>query len=92
MFKSRNVSYLSAVCFMIAVIALLAAPVMAQTASTDPPPKILIKNVSIFNGTSQTLITRKDVVLVGNKIDKLIPAGSGGSVADTCPRGFPGIS
>ncbi len=39
---------------------------------------MLIKNVSIFNGTSEQLITGKDVVLVGNKIDKLVPAGSGG--------------
>ena len=51
----------------IAVIALLATPVMAQTASTDPPPKILIKNVSIFNGTAETLITGKDVVLIYSK-------------------------
>jgi len=38
----------------------------------------LITNVSIFNGTSDTLITGKDLVLKGNKIQKLIPAGSGG--------------
>ena len=63
----------------IAVIALLVAPVMAQTASTDSQQKILITNVSVFNGTSEKLITGKDVVLVGNKIDKIIPAGSGGS-------------
>ena len=36
----------------------------------------LIKNVSIFNGTSEKLITGKDVVLAGNKIDKLIKKGS----------------
>jgi imidazolonepropionase-like amidohydrolase len=35
----------------------------------------LIKNVSIFNGTSEKLIAGQDVVLVGNKIDKLIDAG-----------------
>ncbi len=36
----------------------------------------LIKNVNIFNGTSDTLITGKDVVLSGNKINKIIAAGS----------------
>jgi imidazolonepropionase-like amidohydrolase len=36
----------------------------------------LIKNVTIFNGTSKKLITGKDVVIVGNKIDKLIASGS----------------
>jgi len=46
------------------------------------PDKVLIKNVSIFNGTSAKLITGKDVVLVDNKIDKIIPAGSGGKKYD----------
>ena len=36
----------------------------------------LIKNVNIFDGTSEKLITGKDVVLTGNKIDKIIDAGS----------------
>ncbi len=35
----------------------------------------LIKNVSIFNGISDTLITGKDVVLEGNKIKTIIEAG-----------------
>ena len=35
----------------------------------------LIKNVNIFNGTSEELITGKDVVILGNKIDKIIDAG-----------------
>lgn len=36
---------------------------------------ILIKNVRIFNGTSEKLITNQDVVLVGNKIQKIINSG-----------------
>lgn len=36
----------------------------------------LIKNVNIFNGTSEKLITGKDVVVMGNKIQGIIPAGS----------------
>ena len=36
----------------------------------------LIKNVSIFTGESQELITGYDVVLEGHKIDSLIPSGS----------------
>jgi imidazolonepropionase-like amidohydrolase len=35
----------------------------------------LIKNVSIFDGSSKKLITGKDVVLLGNKIHKIIPSG-----------------
>lgn len=35
----------------------------------------LIKNVSIFDGTSDTLITGKDVVLEGNKIKSIIDSG-----------------
>ena len=36
----------------------------------------LIKNVNVFDGTSKKLTTGKDVVLSGNKIDKIIDAGS----------------
>ena len=50
----------------------------SDSASTKAPATVLIKNVSIFNGTSEQLIAGKDVVLVGNKIDKFVPAGSGG--------------
>ena len=35
----------------------------------------LIKNVNIFDGTSEKLTTGKDVTLSGNKIDKIIDAG-----------------
>jgi len=39
--------------------------------------RILIKNVSIFNGESEELITGFDVITKGNKIEGLIPAGGG---------------
>ncbi len=42
----------------------------------DTDHKTLIKNVSIFNGTTDTLITGQDVVLMDNSIEKIIPAGS----------------
>jgi len=73
------------------VIAMLGAPVRAQDSSyhKDAVPaaaeapetahEILITNVSIFDGTSETLTSGKDVVLNGNKIAKIIPAGSGGT-------------
>ena len=38
--------------------------------------RTLIKNVSIFNGTSEDLIKGQDVVLLDNEIEKIIPAGS----------------
>ena len=44
----------------------------------DVAKEVLITNVNIFNGTSKKLITGKDVVLKGNKIAKVIPAGSAG--------------
>jgi imidazolonepropionase-like amidohydrolase len=36
---------------------------------------VLIKNVSIFDGTSDRLITGQDVILRGNKVDKLTETG-----------------
>ena len=38
--------------------------------------RTLIKNISIFNGRSEDLIKGKDVVLLNNLIEKIIPAGS----------------
>lgn len=37
--------------------------------------RTLIKNISIFNGTSEDLIKGQDVVLLDNTIEKIIPAG-----------------
>jgi imidazolonepropionase-like amidohydrolase len=45
-------------------------------AAPDIDHKTLIKNVSIFDGTTDTLIKGQDVVLKDNTIDKIIPAGS----------------
>ena len=45
-------------------------------AAPDTDHKTLIKNVAIFNGTGDTLITGQDVVLLDNTIEKIIPAGS----------------
>jgi len=44
--------------------------------------QILITTVSIFDGNSESLITGKDVVLKGNTIDSIIPAGSDDSGYD----------
>lgn len=78
--------------FLVA-IACMAPSLPAEAHSTyhkDSPPatadhsgEVLITNVSIFNGTDGGLITGKDVVIKGNTIEKLIPAGSGGSGYDT---------
>lgn len=48
---------------------------IAPTSDPDMAKEVLITNVNIFNGTSEKLITGKDVVLKGNKIAKIIPAG-----------------
>lgn len=89
MFKNNR---LSIVLVAVAVVALMAAPATAQQWSKyrkDKPPatgdhagQMLITNVSIFNGTSGTLITGKDVVTKGNKIDQIVPAGSAGTGYD----------
>lgn len=44
-------------------------------AKPDPDATTLITNVSIFNGTDETLITGKDVVVKGAVIDSIIDMG-----------------
>ncbi len=62
---------------------MFAAPVVAQTDDKQPPePSMLITNVSIFDGTSEALITGKDVAIKGRMIDKLVDAGGDGSGYD----------
>jgi imidazolonepropionase-like amidohydrolase len=46
-----------------------------QAVDKDLSKETLIKNVKIFNGSSGTLINGKDVVLLGDKIQKIIPSG-----------------
>ncbi len=67
---------------LLAALAVIIMATAAPLAAQDAPARVLIKNVNIFNGTSKKLITGKDVVLVGNKIDKIIQAGSGGENFD----------
>lgn len=54
------------------LIGIWSCDIMAQTSDSS----VLITNVKIFNGTSGELIRGKDVVVKGNKIYKIIPAGS----------------
>ena len=67
---------------IVSLLAIFVSNVLAADAVQKAPVKTLIKNVKIFNGTSQKLITGKDLVLVDNKIDKMIDAGSGGDKYD----------
>ena len=60
----------------LALATLMMVQAIADQAEDQAPGRTLIKNVSIFNGTSQQLITGKNVVLVGNKIDSIIAADS----------------
>ncbi len=71
--KANSTTWLA----VVAAITTLVTPVVAQ--ETKAPPQTLITNVSIFDGTSEKLITGRDIVVSGNKIASLIPAGSGGS-------------
>ena len=66
------------------LMAALAGPSMAQDAATPPPPPTtLITNVSIFDGTTETLITGQDLALSGNTITGLVAAGGDASAYDT---------
>ncbi len=56
-----------------ALVIMLGINASAQQAAAEK--QTLIKNVSIFNGTSEKLITGQDVVLLGNKIKSIVPAG-----------------
>jgi imidazolonepropionase-like amidohydrolase len=49
----------------------------------DPDATTLITNVSIFNGTDETLITGRDVVVKGNVIDSIVDAGGDTSAYGT---------
>ncbi len=64
---------------LLSILVLAAFAVVNTAWAVNEGPTTLIKNVSIFKGTSGELITGKDVVLVGNKIGKIIPAGGDGS-------------
>jgi imidazolonepropionase-like amidohydrolase len=77
--KSRKVLSIFVVIFMAAA---LAAVANAEDATSEKTARTLITNVNIFDGKSEKMVTGKDVVLVGNKIDKLIKAGSGGNDYD----------
>ena len=82
--KTKILKYLVAITILFFTSSLIAQDknskfhkdeVPASIQDPDIAKEILIKNVKIFNGTDGTLITGKDVVILGNKIDKIIPAG-----------------
>ena len=59
---------------------MLSINVSAQDAPAEK--QILIKNVSIFDGNSEKLITGKDVVVEGNTIKSIVSAGGDESTYD----------
>jgi len=59
---------------ILVVLALVASPMMMQAEPTPSPKRVLITNISIFNGLDKTLITGKHVVLAGDKIEGLVDA------------------
>lgn len=73
---TRKALIVSMACFMTVGLA------NAEDAKTEKPTRVLITNVSVFDGTSEQLITGKDVILAGNKIEKIINAGSDGKDID----------
>jgi len=83
MHSNKSVACLSALVLMITMMSAPATMAQQYQKNMMPAPQsdpdmakeVLIKNVSIFNGTSGTLITNNDVVVLGNKIHKIIPTG-----------------
>ena len=73
-FKRRTTLGLAAA----AVIAAMGGTAFAQ----DKPKQTLITNVSIFDGSNETLITGKDVVVSGNTISKIVATGGDASSYD----------
>lgn len=75
------------VCAAIVIFLFHAEPIMAdmqkdlKTGKEQAQTKILIKNVSIFNGTSEKLITGKNLLIEGNQI-KLVGGGINASKAE----------
>ena len=61
---------------VIVLALLIAMPLSAQNNTVQTDKTILIRNISIFDGNSESLITGNDVVVVGSQIDRIIPTGS----------------
>lgn len=85
-FDWRRTTFTSAV---LAASILMAAATSAAdwipsspTDKTDPNATVLISNVSIFDGTSEKLLTGKGLVVKGNMIEALVDAGGDTSVYD----------
>lgn len=74
---------LNRLAILFTALAIMVLPTLTGFAAEVAPQQILIKNVSIFNGTSGKLITGNDVVLNGNKIETIISAGSQEAGFDT---------
>lgn len=69
--KMKTISKLIFAAFSIMIM--LSTNVAAQQATAEK--QTLIKNVAIFNGTSEKLISGQDIVVVGNKFDKFVTSG-----------------
>jgi len=59
-----------------AFLAIFAFMIDGVQAKEKESERVLISNVNVFNGTSKQLMVGRDVILVGNKIDQIIPSGS----------------
>ena len=74
----KNLSKLVLAAFSLMIM--LSINVSAQEVKAEK--QILIKNVSIFDGNSEKLITGKDVVVEGNKIKSIVSSGGDESTFD----------
>ncbi|MDR9829426.1 amidohydrolase family protein [Vibrio sp. FNV 38] len=61
---------------MISMLMAVTTHTSAYETTNNEPAKTLIKNVSIFNGVSKELIIGKDLIVVENKISKIVNSGS----------------
>ena len=68
--------YKNLVRMLTAFLAIFAFMIDGVQAKEKESERVLISNVNVFNGTSKQLMVGRDVILVGNKIDQIIPSGS----------------
>jgi hypothetical protein len=60
----------------IAVLCTLTAPLQAQTPPTPQLPATLIHNVRIFDGNGSALSAPSQVLVRGNRIERIAPAAA----------------
>ena len=70
-------------CTLATISMVASTAVFAQDDTPPDPPTVLIKNVNIFDGQNEELISGQDLAIFGNSITGLVTAGGDESSFDT---------